>query len=170
MTNTRISDAIESLIGHLTAHPDKCRTAEQGATAILDEGLRCRVNASDGTTIGTDMPVGIGGSGKAPPPGWFFRAAIAACNATVIAMRAARLGITLNKLEVTVDSESDRRGLLGMDDVVPGPLRMSVRVNLGAEGIESERLREIVSWAHNHSPMADAIRRAVETEVDIRVV
>jgi uncharacterized OsmC-like protein len=168
MANNRIGDAVESLIGHLTAHPEKCRTNEQPATAILEEGLRCRVTAADGTAIGTDMPIAIGGDGSAPTPGWFVRAGIAACNGTVIAMRAARLGITLNKLEVTVDSESDRRGLLGMDDVVPGPLRMSVRVNLNADA-DPGRLREIVHWAINHSPMADAVRRAVELKVEVAV-
>jgi uncharacterized OsmC-like protein len=170
MANNRIGDAIESLIGHLTAHPEKCRKNEHPATAVLDEGLRCRVTASDGTAIGTDMPVAIGGNDSAPAPGWFFRAAIAACNATTIAMHAARLGVTLSRLEVTVHSESDRRGLLGIDDLVaPGPLCMNVCVTLGAEGIDAKRLQEIVHWANGHSPMVDAIRRAVETKVEVHV-
>jgi hypothetical protein len=38
-------------------------------------------------------------------------------------MRAAELGIPLQRLEVTVDSESDDRGILGMDEAIPaGPL------------------------------------------------
>ena len=168
MSDHLIRDAIESLIGHLTAHPETCRKKEQ-ATAVLNEGLCCRVTAPDGTEIGTDMPVAIGGAGSAPSPGWFFRAGVAACNGTVIAMRAARMGITLNKLEVTVGSESDRRGLLGLDDVVPGPLRMCIRVDVTAEGADPEHLREIVHWAVDHSPMTDAIRRALDLNVDVAV-
>lgn len=39
-------------------------------------------------------------------------------------MRAAELGIALQRVEVVVDSESDDRGILAMDDEVPaGPLR-----------------------------------------------
>ncbi len=59
---------------------------------------------------------------SAPSPGWLLRAAEASCVATLITMRAAMLGIDLDTLEVTVDSVSDDRGLLGVDDTVPaGP-------------------------------------------------
>ena len=85
----------------------------------------------------------------------------------MIAMRAAELGITLQRVEVTVDSESDDRGLLGLDDAVPaGPLNSRVRVQIAAEEIDSERLRELVEWADRHSPVSDAIRRAVPTTVE----
>jgi uncharacterized OsmC-like protein len=170
MAKNPVGIAIERLIGYLATHPEECRRVDQPATAILQEDLRCRVTALDGQSIDTDMAVGLGGGGTAPSPGWFFRASIAACNATTIAMRAARLGIALNRLEITVHSESDRRGLLGMDEfVAPGPLRMNVGVKLGAEGIDPAKLREIVCWAHGHSPMTDAIARAVETKVDVHV-
>jgi hypothetical protein len=44
-------------------------------------------------------------------------------------MRAAVDGIELSRLEVVVDSESDDRGILGIDEAVPaGPLQMRVRV------------------------------------------
>jgi organic hydroperoxide reductase OsmC/OhrA len=74
----------------------------------------------------------------------------------------------LQKLEVTVDSESDDRGLLGMDEVTPaGPLSSRIRVRIAAEGIDPERLRELVEWADRHSPVSDAIRRAVPTTVEV---
>jgi organic hydroperoxide reductase OsmC/OhrA len=86
----------------------------------------------------------------------------------VIVMRAAELGIPLQHLEVTVDSESDDRGLLGLDDEVPaGVLRSQVRVQIVAEGIAPERLRKLVEWAERHSPVADAIRRAVPTTLEV---
>jgi uncharacterized OsmC-like protein len=95
-------------------------------------------------------------------------AARASCDATVIAMHAAELGITLHRLEVTVDSQSDDRGLLGMDDAVPpGPLSTRVRVRIEAEGIDPERLRELVEWAERRSPVTDAIRRAVPTTLEL---
>jgi hypothetical protein len=77
-------------------------------------------------------------------------------------MRAADLGIDLARLEVIVDSESDDRGLLGMDDSVPpGPLLTSVRVSIAAPGVPESQLRSIVDWAHGHSPVDDALARAV---------
>jgi len=77
-------------------------------------------------------------------------------------MRAADLGIELARLEVVVDSESDDRGMLGMDDSVPpGPLRTRVRVSIAAPGAPESQLRAIVDWAHRHSPVDDALARAV---------
>ena len=114
------------------------------------------------------MPPGVGGGGAAPSPGWLMRAALANCDATLIAMRAAQMGIVLSALEVIVDSESDDRGLLGMDDSVPaGPLSMRTRIRIAAEGVSDKDLREIIEWAEKHSPVADAIRRAVPMSTEV---
>jgi uncharacterized OsmC-like protein len=97
-----------------------------------------------------------------------MRAALASCDATVIAMRAAQLGIALDRLEVTVESESDPRGLLGMDDAVAaGPAHVRARVVIAAAGVPAAELREIVEWAERHSPVGDALRRAVPLEVEV---
>jgi uncharacterized OsmC-like protein len=86
-------------------------------------------------------------------------------------MRAAQEGITLQVLEVTVDSVSDDRGLLGMDESVPaGPYSARVHVRIAAAGVSQERLRKIVEWADHHSPVTDCVRRAVPTTLDVEVV
>jgi uncharacterized OsmC-like protein len=116
------------------------------------------------------MPKAIGGQASAPSPGWLLRAALANCDVTLIAMRAAQLGVTLTTLEVTVDSESDDRGLLGMDDSISaGPLTMRTRVRIGAGGVTPDQLREIVEWAEAHSPVGDALRRAVSAQTEIEI-
>ena len=71
----------------------------------------------------------VGGTATAPSPGWLLRAAEASCVTTLIAMRAAVLGVTLETVEVTVDSELDDRGMLGMDDA--GSVRSAVRPRAG---------------------------------------
>lgn len=124
----------------------------------------------NGAVLVSDMPKGIGGGGTAPTPGWFLRAALANCDATVIAMRAAQLGVVLTRLEVTVDSESDNRGLLGVGDVAPaGPLSMRVHVRVAADNAPPELLRQIVDWAESHSPVGDALRRAIPCRTEIEV-
>jgi uncharacterized OsmC-like protein len=168
MSFTSIRDAVHGTIKHLTEQPDKARSTDRPATAVIEEGLRCRVEGPGGWTIVTDMPSALGGGAAAPTPGWLSRAAQASCLATVIAMRAAQEGIALSKLEVVVDSESDSRGLLGIDDSVPaGPLTSRARVRIAAAGVAPERLREIVRWADGHSPVSDAIGRAIPRTVDI---
>jgi uncharacterized OsmC-like protein len=160
--------AIEGLGGCWGMHPEKWRNVDPPATAVMIEGLRCRAEGPGGAAIVSDMPRAVGGGDSAPRPGWFMRAALATCDATVIAMRAAQLGITLDRLEVTVESESDPRGLLGIDDAVAaGPSRMRTRVVIAAAGVPPEQLREIVAWADRHSPVGDALRRAIPVEVEV---
>src|SRR5207244_7935482 len=116
-------------------------------TATLIDGLQVRVDGPAGETLTTDMPSSVGGGGQPPSPGWLFRAALASCEATLIAMRAAVEGVELRRLEVTVDSESDDRGILGLDDAVPAaPLSIGVRVRIVASGAAADRLRDIAEW------------------------
>jgi hypothetical protein len=83
-------------------------------------------------------------------------------------MRAARLGIAPTALEVTLNSSSDDRGLLGVgDNALPGPLEVRLHVRIAADGASPEELREIVEWAERHSPVGDALRRAVPCRVEI---
>src|SRR6266852_1051736 len=171
MSVTHIQQSIENVTTYLAEHPEECRYTDSAATAVVEEGLRCRAEGPNGALLVSDMPKAIGGGGSAPSPGWLSRAALANCDATVIAMRAAQLGVTLTTLEVTVDSESDDRGLLGMDDAIPaGPFSVRTRIRIGADGVEPERLREIVQWAEAHSPVGDALRRAVPSKAEVEVV
>ena len=162
MTAMHIKHSMTSLVTYLTDHPERARGHDAPATATLEAGLRCRATGPHGASLVTDMPKGVGGDDTAPSPGWLLRAALATCDATLIAMYAAHLGVTLTTLEVTVESESDNRGLLGMDEqIAAGPLSIRTRVRVAADGVTAEQLRDIVAWAEAHSPVADAVRRAV---------
>ena len=122
-TSSHISRSIEVARHHLAAHPEAARYTDFAASAVVEDGLRCRVDGARGETIYTDMTAAVGGGSSAPSPGWLTRAGHASCEATLISMRAAELGIRLQRVEVLVDSESDARGILAVDDEVPpGPL------------------------------------------------
>ena len=171
MSIENVRNSIEGAIDFLNQHPHEARYTDTAATATVEETLRCQASAPDGRAVKSDMPSSVGGAGSAPSPGWLMRAALANCDATLIAMRAAQVGIRLTDLEVVVDSESDDRGLLGIDDSVPaGPLSMRTRIRIAAQGASEDSLREIIAWAEKHSPVADAIRRAVpvSTEVEFK--
>jgi len=122
-----IRSAIEGAGAYLAEHPDEARYTDSLATARVDDGLRIQVVGPNGETLATDMPAAVGGSGSAPSPGWFLRAAVAACVTSLAVMRAAQLGMDGFTCEVEVDSESDDRGILGLDASVPGgPLSMRI--------------------------------------------
>jgi len=161
-----IRTAIEGASGYLTEHPDEARYTDSLATARVADGLRIRVDGPDGESLETDMPAAVGGRGAAPSPGWFLRASVAACVTSLAVMRAAQLGIERFTCEVEVDSESDDRGILGLDPAVPGgPL--SMRIGFRMSGAASDELDEIASWAVEHCPVSDAVRRAVPVSVEL---
>jgi uncharacterized OsmC-like protein len=164
-----IRQAIQAATEFLGDNPDAARSTDSAATATVSDGLVVRVTGADGTSLTTDMVPSVGGTGSAPSPGWLLRAAEASCVATLIAMRAAMLGIELDALEVTVDSESDDRGLLGIDDSVPaGPLTGRVAVHLTAAGVDPAVLEEVAHWGVRHCPVCDALERAVPISTEIR--
>jgi len=170
MASPGIREAIEAATKHLTAHPDDARSTDSVAVASVVDGLVVRVSGPDGTSLTTDMVPSVGGTATAPSPGWLLRAAEASCVATLIAMRAAVLEITLDNLEVTVDSESDDSGILGIDATVPaGPLRGRVSVRIGATGVDAETLEEIAHWGVRHCPVCDAVERAVPISTEVFV-
>ncbi len=166
MSNTKIGDALAQAIAYLTAHPGEARYTDSPATAVLESGLAVTVNGPNGMSVHTDMPKSVGGGDRSPSPGWLMRAAQASCLATLIAMRAAQQGLEPGRIEVVVDSESDDRGILGIDDAVPaGPLSSRARVRI--ENLPAEQLDAIIRWAEAHCPVQDAVRRAIPCTVEI---
>ena len=163
-----IRDAIEGASAYLREHPDEARYTDSLATARVVDGLTVRVEGPGGESLETDMPGAVGGSGSAPSPGWYFRAAMAACVASLATMRAAQLGIAGFRCEVDVDSESDDRGILGLDPSVPGgPLSVRIGLRMVAGELGLEQLEELAVWALEHCPVSDAVRRAVPTHVEV---
>ncbi len=170
MGSESIKRALEDAVGYLTANPNEARDRDGHARATLRDGLVVDVIGPSGEVLVTDMTTSVGGTASAPSPGFLFRAATASCVATLIAMRAATLDVALRSLEVTVDSESDDRGILGIDPAVPaGPLSVRIAVAIGASGVDDERLQEIASWGIEHCPVADAVGRQVPVETLIEV-
>lgn len=172
MTREEMRDKIQGAMDYLNANPTEARYSDSPATARLahPEMLTVEVSGPNGAAITTDMPTSVGGANSAASPGWYLRAAEASCVATMIAMRAAHQGINLEDIEVTVDSESDDRGILGADLYTPaGPLSTRVAVRLRAVGADESQLRKIVDWAVEHCPVTDAVRRAIPMNVELEI-
>jgi uncharacterized OsmC-like protein len=163
-----IRTAMEQAGAYLRAHPDDGRYTDSLATARLEGGLRVVVAGPNGEELVTDMPTGVGGAGSAASPGWFLRAAVAACALSLATMRAAQLGLTGFRCQVEVDSESDDAGILGLDASTPaGPLSMRVRFRMAADGAGLAELEELAVWAADHCPVADAVKRGVPLHIEV---
>ena len=163
-----IRAAIEGASAYLKEHPEDARYTDSVATARLDSGLRVEVAGPNGEALVTDMPKGVGGAASSPSPGWYFRAAVAACALSLATMRAAQLGLTVFRCDVEVDSESNDYGILGLDTSTPaGPLSMRVHFRMTADGAGLDTLEEIAVWAVDHCPVADAVKRGVPLHIEV---
>src|SRR3954467_7993502 len=162
-----IQRAIETACAHLTEHPEAAVSTDAAASAVREDGLRFRVEGPMGA-VTTDMAASVGGGASAPTPAWLMRAALASCDATLIAMEAARDGVELTDLKVTVDSESDFRGVLGVDDSVhAGPRAGRVCIEGAAANATDDQLRALVQRAEARSPVRDAVVREVSMTTEI---
>ena len=174
MGQQEIKQAIGAAVDYLTANPDDAKYTDSPATARLTDphGLKVDVTGPNDASINTDMPTSVGGTNTTASPGWYLRAAEASCVATLIAMRAAQIGVALTEVEVTVDSESNDWGILGIGDeagqgVPAGPISTRVVARVRATGANEDTVREIVEWAVEHCPVTDAVRRAIQMTVEV---
>jgi uncharacterized OsmC-like protein len=167
---SQIGDAVASASAYLTEHPDEARYRDSAATARLGRNLRVDVTGPGGESVATDMPRGIGGEASVPSPGFLFRAAAAACVASLVGIRAATLGIELEPgdVEVTVDSESDDRGILGLDSAISaGALAIKVVVRFSGAPDGHEIRAALARWALDHCPVTDTAARPVPIELEV---
>ena len=171
MSTSSISDALQKISNVMVTEPAKAYTKGTPATARLLEGLQFEVSGPTGERALTDMPRAMGGASSAPAPAWLLRGAIASCTASVIAMRAAQVGVDLKTLEVTVESEADQRGMLGLDEGVSAAFAtMRVRVRIGGDDVAPNDLRALVAWGDAHSPVASTVRDSPVASVDVEIV
>jgi len=174
MSTEKIAAALQRLETVLRRRPDTGLHDDAPALARWQGATRCVVSHGNGTQIASDMPTELGGSGDLVTPGWLFRAGLAACATTSIALLAAARGIELGALEARVDSRSDTRGLLGMRDANgaavpagPGDMRMSVRI--AADGVAPEQLRALVEDGCRCSPVPNALQQATPLALHVEV-
>jgi len=170
-----IAAAIRRVESVLERRPEVGLHEDTPATARWESGTRIVSSHANGTTLLTDMPCELGGRGDQVTPGWLFRAGLASCLATCIAMDAAAEGLALAKLEVSVSSRSDLRGHLGMADAQGEPVSAAARdvhllVRIAAPGVSPERLRNLVDESNRCSPMSATLRHAVPATLRVEVV
>jgi organic hydroperoxide reductase OsmC/OhrA len=174
MTIEDISAAVHRVESVLKRRPATGIHDDAPATAQWQTGLRVVARHANGTQMVTDMPAELGGGGDRVTPGWLFRAGLASCLATRIAMGAATVGIELTLLEVSASSRSDARGLLGMADVSgepvgAGPREVQLLVRIAAPGVSAEALQVLVEDSSRCSPISAATRDAVPVALRIEV-
>jgi uncharacterized OsmC-like protein len=174
MTIEDIAAAVQRVESVLRRRPATGIHDDAPASARLQTGLRVVASHTNGTQMLTDMPTELGGSGNQVTPGWLFRAGLASCLVTRIAMGAAAAGIELTMLEVLASSRSDTRGLFGMADVSgdpvgAGPSEVRLLVKISAAGVSAAQLQTLVEDCNRCSPICAAVRDTVPVALQIEV-
>jgi len=165
-----IGRAVAEVERYLQSQDDPRPQADIPATATIEAGLRCRIESPDGRAIYTDMPGNVGGGATANSPGWHLRAALASCDATLLSLRAARIGLELDSVEVRVEASSDGRGMFLDDGISPGSSEMCLYFKIGAGNASAQQIEDLVRWVEQHSPVGTDIVRAVELSSQIEMV
>jgi len=174
MTSQEIAAAMQRVESVLRRRPEVGLHEDAPATARWERGTRVVSSHANGAQLVTDMPTELGGGGDQVTPGWLFRAGLASCFATRIAMQAAAAEIELTMLEVVASSRSDTRGVFGMAEVSgepvgAGPRDVQLFVKISAAGIAAERLQSLVEDCNSCSPVSAAVRDAVPVALRIEV-
>ncbi len=174
MSTDDLAAALQRVETVLRRRPDMGLHDDAPATAKWERGTRVVARHANGTTLPTDMPGELGGTGDKVTPGWLFRAGLASCAATSIVMAAAMKGISLSVLEVRATSRSDTRGVLGMKEfdgtpVGAGPIDLKLHVRIAAHGVDPAALRALVDDGCRCSPIPNAVLapNALDVRVDV---
>ncbi|MGD0245457.1 MAG: OsmC family protein [Streptosporangiaceae bacterium] len=111
-----------------------------------------------------DEPPALGGGGTAPNPVEYALASLGSCQAITYRFWAEQLGVSFDKLTVTVEGDLDIRRFLGFDESVR-PGFSAVRVRVGISGPESpERYQELAAAVDEHCPVLDLFRNPVPVD------
>jgi uncharacterized OsmC-like protein len=152
-----IANAIERLESVLQRRHDFGIGTSRSVTTLVD-GLHC--SSEEGAwEISSDLPDSLGGSGSAPTPGVLLRSALGSCMAMSYQLRAARHGVELTSIRVTVEADSEISGMLLVDaDAPPGYTELRCHVEIESKAEPGDVLR-IIDEGDRLSPLLDVFVR-----------
>ena len=143
-----IRKAFERCARAMSLRPSFGRTTSISRTRIR-EGLICEVEEGR-WKLAVDMPAKLGGTGSAPTPGVFGRAALGSCLAIGYMMYAAKLRVPITSLEVEVQADYDNGALFWVRNA-PGHQEVRYTVTVESPAPEAD-VRRVIDEGDAHSP------------------
>lgn len=163
----------EPLQDRYTNAPDAARITDHAvASSRGADPFHGTVTAGDSPGASWDFGIhrAVGGDHDLPNPGDILCAALAACLDSTLRMIAARMGVTLQSLEVAVDGHVDVRGCLMVDETVPaGFQRFEVDVRLKpAVGVDPAQIKILTSTAERCCVVLQTLRGGIPVTTTFR--
>jgi len=139
------------------------RTAIQGFYGAGQEDT----SRTEPFSYDADHPAVLVGTGHGPTPVEFLLHAIAACLTSGLANIAAARGITLHRVESTVEGDIDLLGILGLSNEVRNGYRQ-IRVSFAIDGDASpEQLAALVEQSRRRSAVYDVLANGTDVQIDV---
>ncbi len=163
---TPIKAVLEHTIGTLREDPDRARRTFR---VEADIGERLQVTTTEGRwQVTMDMSEAMGGSASAPNPGVYARAALLGCIVIGVRIQAALDDVPIADLDMSLESDGDGRGILGLDGVDPGfeSFRLSIRI---ASAADEDEVRAMIDRALARSPWWNVLARPQNMRADVTV-
>jgi uncharacterized OsmC-like protein len=114
-----------------------------------------------------DHPAVLVGTGHGATPVEFLLHAIAACLTTGLANVAAARGVTLTRVESTVEGDIDLNGILGLSEETRNGYEQ-IRVHIVIEGDASpETLHGLIERSRARSAVYDVLTNGVPVSIDV---
>jgi uncharacterized OsmC-like protein len=114
-----------------------------------------------------DHPTVLVGTGSGPTPVEFLLHAIAACLTAGLATIAAARGVTLTRVESTVEGDIDLLGVLWLSDEVRNGYRQ-IRVSFVIEGdAPPQQLAALVEQSRRRSAVYDVLTNGTDVVLDV---
>jgi uncharacterized OsmC-like protein len=118
-------------------------------------------------TYDADHPAVLVGTNKGPTPVEFLLHAIAACLTAGLANIAAARGVTLHRVESTVEGDIDLLGILGLSADVRNGYRQ-IRVSFTVDGDATpEQLAALVEQSRRRSAVYDVLTNGTDVVIDV---
>ena len=114
-----------------------------------------------------DHPTVLVGGGTAPTLVEFLLHAIAACLTAGLVNVAAARGVTLDRVESTVEGDIDLLGILGLSDEVRNGYRQ-IRVSFAVDGDATDgELAALVDRSRRRSAVYDVLTNGTDVVIDV---
>lgn len=154
-----IANALDRLESALGRRANFGHTTNRSVTT-LGAGLHCSTEEGP-WVVDADLPESLGGTGAAPTPGVLVRAALGSCLAMGYQLRAAKHGVELISIRVTVEADSEIGGMLLCDTAAPpGYTELRYHVEVDSPAPRADVLR-IIDEGDRLSPILDVFGRTI---------
>ena len=163
-------EQLQGLIGAIKEKPERGETVWEARTQWKG-GFKSEASIMSygrNFTIPMDEPTVQGGSDSAPNMVEVVLGAYGCCLTTGYVMNAARQGIELEGVDITLKGNLDLQGFLGLsDEVVPGYKHVDVEVALKAPKATPEQLQALHDVVLKTSPVGCILQQPLEVSTHL---